>query len=183
MDLESTYWEQYCADGLGEGFLPPQQPAADGYSVSSRDSYWSRYSCTRGSTRDLSTPDQPQPQPQQAQRRRWRLLVVPDRLAALRLEDSDASSATQAVEAMGKTPESTAEAAADTAGASDAGACDPPEIRSDSAGQCDEAVVPPGSPSSPGSWGVNPAALEMRLNFLKQEMDQNDRLQLDATAP
>ncbi|KAJ2758728.1 hypothetical protein IWQ56_005923 [Coemansia nantahalensis] len=192
MDLESVYWDQYCAEGLGEGVLPLPQPPADAGSASSRDSYWSRYSCARSSAWSESTPDLPQQQ--LPQRRRWRLLVVPEKLATLRLDDACSGGAAQTVASgAGTAASESALGAAGAAGGASAehnGACDPPQIRRRIESPCscdssggDEAIVPPGSPSGPASWGINPAALEMRLQFLKQEIDQRDRLQQDAATP
>ncbi|KAJ1736304.1 hypothetical protein LPJ61_000088 [Coemansia biformis] len=190
MDQESFYWDQYCSDG--DGILPPlpytERPALVDGSGSSRDSYWSRYSCTRSSMTDQCTPGQ------QQQRRLWRLLAVPDRLTALRLGSGSSAggcaepattTAAGGTEAGRSTDERAAAAGDDAAAAAEdnaghAGPCDPAQISS--SGSSNEAIVPLDSPTGPAFQGVNPAALTMRLAFLKQQMDQDERLLLDTSA-
>ncbi|KAJ2163194.1 hypothetical protein GGF46_000124 [Coemansia sp. RSA 552] len=180
MDAESSYWDQYCDDSdYSSPAILPMVPAmvlrSGGLddSGSSRDSYWSRYSTQQFSPAVTGEGgmERRQPAPQQP-----RLLVVPERLAALRLDSS--------------------EQAWDCAGDSTAAAADPPPLTrgnsssssSSSAGACSighggdsiGGADPLPSPSFCKYAGVNPAALITRLNFLKEQMEQSERLLLNS---
>ncbi|PIA19089.1 hypothetical protein COEREDRAFT_5620 [Coemansia reversa NRRL 1564] len=169
----------------------------EGGGSSSRDSYWSRYSYTHDSVTDQCTPvygssielsqqrQQKQPPPQQ------RLFVVPDRLATLHISTSDdedhnssideVTDAEPAFQLSGANHESriVQQHAADNNGNEQPRPCDPARIASDSK----EGLVPPqcSSPVS-GFQGVNPTALITRLSFLKEQMEQNERLVLGTAA-
>ncbi|KAJ2338714.1 hypothetical protein IWW50_005305 [Coemansia erecta] len=167
MDSESSYWDLYLDDtdyispALAEPYplLAGKVRGLDD-SGSSRDSYWSRYSVAQGPSTDQSTP-------RRAQQRR--LLVVPDRLAALHLSSEDEDEDVGAGEHVG------AEQALADCGRSGAG--DPPLIASESGD-----AQPLGSPCGKAFTGVNPLALITRLTFLKDQMEQNERLQLNPVA-
>ncbi|KAJ1840886.1 hypothetical protein IWW55_006763 [Coemansia sp. RSA 2706] len=168
MDDDSSYWDQYCGDDgsyvtplpVASALLVPRMPwhdvSGDG-SGSSRDSYWSRYS-----VQDTADAAGPLRRPQQ----QTRLLVVPDRLAALHIGASDD----------------------DDAPGHDCGSAQPPQSAPMPApadcgiGSADANArrKTPGSPYTVGFAGVNPLALATRLNFVKDQMKQNERLLMNA---
>ncbi|KAJ1998567.1 hypothetical protein GGI04_004943 [Coemansia thaxteri] len=104
MDTETSYWDQYDAEEahfdarLEPVLQPPEEPqyvaSLGTHSASSRDSYWSRYlgapttgstdQCTPGDSARLS-PAQRTPLSSHSTDLKRRLLVVPDKLAALSL--------------------------------------------------------------------------------------------------
>ncbi|KAJ2615179.1 hypothetical protein H4S08_001362 [Coemansia sp. RSA 1365] len=163
---------------------------------SSRDSYWSRYSYTHDSVTDQCTPvygnaiepfqqrQQQQPPPQQ------RLFVVPDRLVALHISTSDdedhhssldeVAEEKPAFQLSGANHESriVLQHAADNNGNEQTRPCDPTQIASDS----EEGLVPQSSSPVSGFQGVNPTALITRLSFLKEQMEQDERLVLGTAA-
>ncbi|KAJ2501508.1 hypothetical protein GGH96_001827 [Coemansia sp. RSA 1972] len=160
MDSESSYWDLYLdeTDYISPPLLvqQPTQPKVRGFddSGSSRDSYWSRYSGVQGSVQ--GTP--------MARRQQRRLLVVPDRLAALHLssdEEDDQSGGDQIL------PQPAAHAG-------DCGIGDKP---------CDLLTTEKEAMASPCArvfTGVNPMALITRLTFLKEQIEQDERLLLNA---
>ncbi|KAJ2665212.1 hypothetical protein IW148_001684 [Coemansia sp. RSA 1199] len=166
MDSESSYWDQYLdeTDYISPPLVQqPTQPKVRGFddSGSSRDSYWSRYSAVQGSAQ--GTP--------MARRQQRRLLVVPDRLAALHLssdEEDDQNGGDQILPLA-------------AAQAGDCGIGDRP---------CDQLISEKEAPlisekeaTSPcgrAFTGVNPMALITRLTFLKEQMEQDERLLLNA---
>ncbi|KAJ2084390.1 hypothetical protein H4R24_000020 [Coemansia sp. RSA 988] len=167
---------------------------------SSRDSYWSRYSYNHGSVTDQCTPvygnsiESSQQRQQQQQPPQQRLFVVPDRLAALHICASDdedhhytvdepveTGSAFQIAGANHKSSivqEHAAGAAADKDSNGQPGPCDSAQIAVDGG---EEGLVPLSSSPVSGFQGVNPAALITRLSFLKEQMDQDERLVMSTT--
>ncbi|KAJ1757763.1 hypothetical protein EV180_005733 [Coemansia sp. RSA 518] len=162
MDSESSYWDlyldetDYISPPLGQ---QPTQPKVRGFddSGSSRDSYWSRYSAVQSTGTAQGTP--------MARRQQRRLLVVPDRLAALHLssdEEDDQNGDDQILPLA-------------AAHAGDCGIggrpCDQLTTESNAA--------PLASPCARVFTGVNPMALITRLTFLKEQMEQDERLLLN----
>ncbi|KAJ1796796.1 hypothetical protein LPJ59_003528 [Coemansia sp. RSA 2399] len=252
MDLaERSYWDQYDGDMdlFASRTLPPQHHfSAVSTNASSRDSYWSWYVSSAKSTatghRTPVSRSEPSESPAsvpggasiasadtQAQRR---LFVIPERLAALRL-DGCADEREQKQQGRGKLialPGSGMAVSQNTARRSGSSAVPAPVVTEDGdalekqqsmhvpAGRHNEALgvdamradnagttvpqkpdpaitsaaeksnsrdtagskdneAPIDSPCARSYQGVNPAALITRLNFLKEQMDQDERLFLN----
>ncbi|KAJ2850446.1 hypothetical protein IWW36_001884 [Coemansia brasiliensis] len=178
MDSDSSYWDLYCeeeADNLPSPLpfplaFPESKAPIRGISEdccgrlvtcdnsgTSRDSYWSRYSAAQNT--DQQTPSS-KASTKSAQQR---LLVVPKQLAMLSLGNEGQKEA--------RTEE---DMQPDDCGIGQKETPDQALINSD----CDS--LPIDSPDTPTFTGVNPLALIIRLNFLKDQMEQNERLLLDS---
>ncbi|KAJ1810861.1 hypothetical protein LPJ77_000551 [Coemansia sp. RSA 2523] len=172
MDSESSYWDlyldetDYISPPLGK---QPTQPKVRGFddSGSSRDSYWSRYSAVQSTGTAQGTP--------MARRQQRRLLVVPDRLAALHLssdEEDDQNGDDQNGDDQNGDDQILPLAAAHAGDCGIGGRpCDQLTTESNAA--------PLASPCARVFTGVNPMALITRLTFLKEQMEQDERLLLN----
>ncbi|ORX70428.1 hypothetical protein DL89DRAFT_292111 [Linderina pennispora] len=193
---ESSYWDQYDSADYVENMMVVQDPYTkpsryrdtlpnSAYSASEssgNSSYWSKYTESRN-TGAQDTPQEPTGQEMR------RVLVLPDRLAAMSLADKDESTDPQptALEDSLKSTEPTllAKAASVSAPApapASAAATivevlsSPLRVPQLSDGEDSEEIEPIDSPSGPCFQGVNPLALAARLGFLKSQLDQAEEL-------
>ncbi|KAJ1953284.1 hypothetical protein EC988_003080 [Linderina pennispora] len=202
---ESSYWDQYDSADYVENMVVVQDPytkpsryrdilhnSAYSASESSRNSsYWSKYAESRN-TGAQDTPQEPTGQEMR------RVLVLPDRLAAMSLADKDESTGNESTDPqptaledslkpteptlLAKAASAPAPASA-PASASAAAAATIVEVLSSplrvpqlSDGEDSEEIEPIDSPSGPCFQGVNPLALAARLGFLKSQLDQAELL-------
>ncbi|KAJ2724714.1 hypothetical protein GGI07_001767 [Coemansia sp. Benny D115] len=210
MDSEALYWDRYDSEGeqISQATVPIHQThygrsSAFAYRkqpdiisspscVSSRDSYWSRYlgggvgigdgdsdQCTPTARADAGVERPASQSSRQDKQDMRRLLVVPEKLAALRLSDTssnsssstssndDGGSRSNAKSTAAATSSMTAAAAAAVAAARQTG-----DVHADgSVGEQQSGVL---------AGGVNPMALITRLNFLKDQLEQDERLIQDS---
>ncbi|KAJ2450621.1 hypothetical protein EV183_004163 [Coemansia sp. RSA 2336] len=168
MDSDSSYWDLYCdeADYKTSPLpfplaFPESRAPVRGLS----EECCGRLAADNGSSRDSywsrysavqPTNEQTPPSKASTKSAQQRLLVVPKQLAKLSLGNE----------------ERPANGIADGCGQKEA----PDQaLISD----CDS--LPIDSPDTPTFTGVNPLALIIRLNFLKDQMEQNERLRLNPT--
>ncbi|ORX65238.1 hypothetical protein DL89DRAFT_296438 [Linderina pennispora] len=194
---ESSYWDQYDSADYVENMVVVQDPYTkpsryrdilpnSAYSASEssgNSSYWSKYTESRN-TGAQDTPQEPTGQEMR------RVLVLPDRLAAMSLADKDESTGNEstdpqptALEDSLKSTEPTLLAKVASAPAPASAAATIVEVLSSplrvpqlSDGEDSEEIEPIDSPSGPCFQGVNPLALAARLGFLKSQLDQAEEL-------
>ncbi|KAJ1947951.1 hypothetical protein FBU59_001823 [Linderina macrospora] len=183
---DSSYWDQYDAAEYVEDMVAVVQdpytkfgryrdilPNNIGTPEGSRDSgssYWAKYAESRN-TGAQDTPQEPTGQELQ------RVLVLPDRLAAMTLDDDDSESTGQprpkALKVSSLNPKDTSLITKPDLVEVLSSPLRVPQL---SDGEDSDEIGPIDSPSGPCFQGVNPLALAARLGFLKSQLEQAELL-------
>lgn len=198
---ESSYWDQYGDEDniVSSPYLPQQQfvssldcnNCASLSSVSSRDSYWSKYECNShpgtgsnatGDGSDGGTPLHKDSKINSTSVHR-RMLVMPDKLAALRLtalNDDDQLKKQRQKQISARS--SRGKLAKDVHSSTSAPRVDTKTTASYYRNAQSDGVAVDCKDNGGGTLheGVNALALTTRLNFLKDQMEQDERLVLNS---